>query len=170
MYHKPRRFISPGVGVVLCFLLPSQDLRCLSAAPGRHHPSGTASSSLFFCFLLLLFLLLYIQSWNGSGPAASSSHGVRHPVDHVHHGESEREHSPGVDVDGVGIDGLAHALGAALLFLLLLGLLRLPGPSPPGLRLLAAAASALSWDLTAGALGPPMAIGNHHALVHSGDG
>lgn len=109
-----------------------------------------------FCFLLVFFLLFYIQSWNGSGPAASTSHGVRHPVDHVHHGESEREHSPGVDVDGVGIDGLAHALGAALPLLLLLGLLRLPGPSPPGLHLLTAAA--LSWDLAAGALGPPVAV------------
>lgn len=93
-----------------------------------------------------------------------SSHGVRHPVDHVHHGESEREHGPGVDVDGVGINGLADTLGTALL--VLRALLRLPGSSPPGLGLLAAA---LPGDFTAGALGPPVAVGNHHALVHSGD-
>lgn len=85
--------------------------------------------------------------------AAAFSHGVRHPVDHVHHGESEREHSPGVDVDGVGIDGLADALGTALL--LLLSLLRLPGPSPSWLGLLA---GALPWDFAAGALGPPLAV------------
>lgn len=86
-------------------------------------------------------------------PAASFSHGVRHPVDHVHHGESEREHGPGVDVDSVGINGLADALGTALL--LLLGLLRLPGSSPPRLGLLAAA---LPGDFAARALGPPLAV------------
>lgn len=98
------------------------------------------------------------------GPAAPFSHGVRYPVDHVHHGEGEREHGPGIDVDGVGINGLANALGTALL--LLLGLLRLPGPSPTRLGLLAAA---LPGDVAARALGPPVAVGNHHALVHPGD-
>lgn len=97
-------------------------------------------------------------------PAPSFSHGVCHPVDHVHNSEREREHGPGIDVNGVGIDGLADALGTALL--LLLGLLWLPGPSPPWLSLLTAA---LSRDFTAGALGPPWAIGNHHTLVHASD-
>lgn len=98
------------------------------------------------------------------GPAAAFSHGVRHPVDHVHHGEGEREHSPGVDVDGVGINGLADALGTALL--LLLGLLRLSRSSPTGLGL---HTGALAGDVAGRARGPPMAVGNHHALVHPSD-
>lgn len=92
------------------------------------------------------------------------SHGVCHPVDHVHNCEGEREDGPGVDVDGVGIDGFADTFGTALFPFL--RLLRLPGPSPPRLRLLRAA---LSGDFTAGALGPALAAGNDHTLVHASD-
>lgn len=97
-------------------------------------------------------------------PVAYFSHGVRHPVDHVHHSESEGEHSPGVDVDGVGIDGLADALGTA--FLLLLSLLCLLGPPPPWLSLLG---TALPWYFAAGTLTSALAARDHHALVHASD-
>lgn len=108
------------------------------------------------------FLYTVLDGGHSHRPAAYSSHGVCHPVDHIHHSKSEREHSPGVNVDGVGIDGLADALGTA--FLLLLALVRLLGSSPPWRSLLS---TALPRYFAAGALSPALAAGNHHALVHA---
>jgi len=96
--------------------------------------------------------------------SASFSHGVRHPVDHIHHSKGKGEHSSGIDVDGVCINGLANTLGTALL--LFLALLSRPGSSPPRLRLLRAT---LSRDLTAGVLRSALAVRNNHALIHTGD-
>lgn len=111
------------------------------------------------------FLYTALDGSHSLRPAASSSHGVRHPVDHIHHGESERKHGPGIDVDGICINGLADTLGTALLLLFLV-LLRLPGSSPPRLRLLR---STLPGNFAAGTLGSTVAAGNDHALIHAGD-
>lgn len=129
------------------------DLQYIAAATSLPALKWHSSSS---------FLYTVLDCGHLHRPAAYSSHGVRHPVDHVHHSESEREHSPGIDVDGVGIDGLADTLGTAFLFLL--ALLRLLGPSPPWLSLLA---TALPGYFAAGALSSALAAGNHHALVHA---
>lgn len=96
--------------------------------------------------------------------SATPSHRVRHPVDHVHHGKSEREHRPGVDVDGVCVNGLADALGATLF--VLLALLRWPRPSPTWRRLLC---GALPRDFAAGALRSALAVGNDNSLIHPGN-
>lgn len=138
----------------------------------------------YFCVSRSVFQLhMTCQHWCGAVPAVSyihspswmkaighpccfSSllHGIRHPVDDIHHGKGERKHGPGVDVNGVGVDGLTNALGATLL-LFLLAPPHLSG-SPTGLGFLW---DSLPGDLAAGTLCTVMAVGNDHPLVHTGD-